>query len=259
MQPSFHEVELDEIRDEIRAHLSALPGPVDSFVEGHITGASHYRIVVSGEAAGFASIHGSKLITQFSLRPGYQRFGQTAFLGLRRMETVGAAFVPTCDEFFLAHALDDYRQLFKQAYLFVAAAPGAGGTRKRAPDGYALRPAEAAEIAFIRERTSGFFEDLERHIRARELFVVSRGEAPVGFGVVERSELMPGNASIGMYTIETFRRTGVGAATIALLLDACAAEGLRPIAGCWYYNHVSKRALERAGMVSPARLLRVEY
>ena len=29
-------------------------------------------------------------------------------------------FVPTCDEFFLAHALDDYRQLTKQAYFFAA-------------------------------------------------------------------------------------------------------------------------------------------
>ena len=37
---------------------------------------------------------------------------------VRRLESVGAVFVPTCDEFYLSHAIDDYRQLLKQAYFF---------------------------------------------------------------------------------------------------------------------------------------------
>ncbi len=30
-------------------------------------------------------------------------------------------------------------------------------------------------------------------------------------------------------------------------------------AGCWYYNHRSKQTLERAGLYSPTRLLRISY
>jgi GNAT superfamily N-acetyltransferase len=62
-----------------------------------------------------------------------------------------------------------------------------------------------------------------------------------------------------MYTAERFRRQGVGTATIALLIEECRGQGLRPVAGCWYYNHRSKQTLERAGMYSPTRLLKVEY
>ena len=47
--------------------------------------------------------------------------------------------------------------------------------------------------------------------------------------------------------------------TIALLRRECERQGVRPIAGCWYYNHRSKRTLERAGMYAPTRLLKVEF
>lgn len=62
-----------------------------------------------------------------------------------------------------------------------------------------------------------------------------------------------------MFTSEPFRGSGVATATIALLLARCQSEGLRAVAGCWYYNHASKRTLERAGMVSTTRQLHVEY
>ena len=43
-----------------RASISrALPSAIDSFLEDHILASNHYRIVVAGETAGFASIHGS--------------------------------------------------------------------------------------------------------------------------------------------------------------------------------------------------------
>jgi GNAT superfamily N-acetyltransferase len=62
-----------------------------------------------------------------------------------------------------------------------------------------------------------------------------------------------------MHTIEKFRRQGVGTATIQLLIDECRRRGLRPVAGCWYYNHFSKKTLERAGMYTATRLLKVDY
>jgi GNAT superfamily N-acetyltransferase len=62
-----------------------------------------------------------------------------------------------------------------------------------------------------------------------------------------------------MHTIEKFRRQGVGTATIRLLIDECRRRGLRPVAGCWYYNHFSKKTLERAGMYTATRLVKVDY
>jgi GNAT superfamily N-acetyltransferase len=256
MDRHFESVGFDEIQDDVRQHLAALPSAIDAFLEEHILTSNHYRIEVEGETAGFASIHGGSLITQFALDEPFRRYGQAVFAQLRRMEQVQAAFVPTCDEFFLAHALDDYRQLAKQAYFF--ATPEVSDI-SAISELYVLRPAELNEADFIRQEAGDLFDEVERRIGAGQLFVTLRESEPVGFGILERSSLYDDVASIGMHTIESFRRQGVGTVTIRLLISECRLRGLRPVAGCWYYNHLSKKTLERAGMSSATRLLKIDY
>ena len=256
MNMRFSLVAFPEIREATRKHLRLLPSAIDSFLEDHILASNHYWIVIAGETAGFASIHEERLITQYALSAPYRRFGQAVFRELRQMEQVRAAFVPTCDEFFLAHALDDYRQLAKQAYFF-ATAPSVG--EAVGSDRYSMRPAEMDDADFVRQESGDFFEHLERHIAAGELFVTLRGEEPVGFGILVKSTLYEDIASIGMYTIERFRQAGVGTATIAMLLAESRRRSLRPVAGCWYYNHRSRQTLQRAGMYSSTRLLKIDY
>jgi RimJ/RimL family protein N-acetyltransferase len=256
MDANFLPTAFEDIREAVRQHLATLPSAIDSFLEDHILASAHFRIVVSGETAGFASIHEEKLITQFALTDPYKRHGQRIFAQLRRREQVQSAFVPTCDEFFLAHALDDYRQLTKQAYFFATARDAPPPT---IPNGFSFRVAKPSDIEFIRQQSGDFFEPVERYVEKNELSVTLRGNEIVGFGILDRSTLYTDVASIGMYTIETFRQDGVGTATIALMIEECRRQGLRAVAGCWYYNHRSKRTLERAGMFSPTRLLRVEY
>src|SRR5215211_4289505 len=140
MDSRFEPVTLAEIREATRQHLAALPSAIDSFLEDHILASSHYRITADGEPAGFASIHGGSLITQFALAEPYRRHGQQFFPRLRRLEQVTSAFVPTCDEFYLAHALDDYRQLSKQAYFY------AEGPDRPSPGSASLHPATSEDV-----------------------------------------------------------------------------------------------------------------
>lgn len=256
MQVSFARAALSEVEGDLRRHLQALPGPIDSFLEDHVRASSHHMIRVGGERAGLCSVHEGRLLTHFSLDRAFLRCGQAAFQAARRLENVGAALVPTCDELFLSHALDDYRQLLKQAYFFEAG-PSSGAVD--AAGEVALRSAAAADEAAIRQHSGDFFGDVAPRIERGELFVTERAGAPVGYGIMENSKLLPDVASIGMFTLEAVRGTGVATATISLLIQECARRGIRPVAGCWYYNHSSKRALERAGMVTRTRLLRVEY
>jgi GNAT superfamily N-acetyltransferase len=256
MDTQFVRVPLPEIQDAVQQHLEALSGPIDSFLEDHILGSTHYCIQIAGEAAGFASVHLGRLITQFYLAEPYQRYGQAIFQQVRRLENVGAAFVPTCDEFFLAHALDDYRQLAKQAYFFTA---GSNRVELGVDERYSLRPAEPGESGFIQQQAGDFFENVEWQIQSGELFLTMQEGEPVGFGVLVRSKFCRNVASIGMYTMEPHRNRGVGTATIALLISECERLGVRAVAGCWYYNHASKRTLERAGMLTRTRLLKIDY
>ncbi len=256
MNTQFVPIAFAEIHAEVQQHLASLPARIDSFLEEHILASQHYRILLNGQAAGFAAIHNGQLITQFALAMPYKPHGQPVFQQLRKLERVQEAFVPTCDEFFLAHALDEYRQLAKQAYFFRLGQPA---QPRQIPSSYALRLAARADTAFIQHHTGDFFARVERYIEAQELFLVQSGEACVGFGLLDTSSLYPDGASTGMYTLEGFRRQGVGTATITLLIAECARRGLQPVAGCWYGNHASKQTLERAGMFTQTRLLKIDF
>lgn len=244
------------IRESVKSHLVRLPSKIDSFLEDHILASNHYVIEIASEAAGFASIHNEQLIVLFNLEERFRRHGQAVFARLRRLEKVQSAFVPTCDEFFLSHALDDYRQLAKQAYFF---AVGSEAPPSNARHECTLHLATTADVDFIRGESGDLFGDLDRYVDAGEIFLTLRDDVTVGFGILSRSAIYGDVASIGMFTISRFRQSGVGTATIALLIEECRRRELLAVAGCWYYNHNSKRTLERAGMISLTRLLKIDY
>jgi GNAT superfamily N-acetyltransferase len=122
-----------------------------------------------------------------------------------------------------------------------------------------LQPAGQNDIELIAHHTGDFFAPLKQRIDASELFLTLRLDNCVGFGILEQSRLYDDVASIGMFTIEEYRRMGVGIATLTMLIEECRQRGLRPIAGCTRDNHLSKKTLERAGMYSPTRLLKIGY
>lgn len=252
----FAQLSLDAARPALEAHLSQLPGPIDSFLEDHILAARHYAIDIDGARAGFTSIHGESLIVQFHLEPDFGRHGQDVYRAVRRLEKVQAAFAPTCDGFFMAHALDECRVTAPQAYFF-AATPAS--VTLPVPAGYTLQLATPEDADLVVALSGDFVDELARRLKAGEIFLTRRDGECVGVGLIVRGVFIHDVASIGMYTAEAQRRTGVGTATLRLLMARCRAQGLRPLAGCWYYNHRSKQTLERAGLYSPTRLLRISY
>lgn len=256
MEIEFSPVDWAEIRPDVARHLAALPAAIDSFLEKYIVESRHYRALADGRPAGFAAIHDGQLITQFALDDDFKRHGQAAFRRLRAMELVHAALLPTSDEFWLANALDEHRQLAKQAYLFATPADLAPAP---APAGLAWRPAEPADGELIARESADFFNPIPRRIESGGLFVAESDGRCAGFGLLEASAIYPDVASIGMFTLESARRQGVGTATIGFLIGECRRRGLRPIAGCWYYNHRSRQTLQRAGMYPCSRLLRIEF
>ncbi len=256
MNIRFVSVDLAEIKPVLAAHVLTLSSPIDSYLEDHLLQSRHYHILVNGEAAGSTAIHNQSLITHFSLDAPHRHLGQRVFAQVRKLEQVREAYVPTCDEYFLAHALDEYRLLEKQAYFFQAR-PGA--QRPPSPSGLTHRLARTGDLAQMTTLTGDFFDRAEWRVADGQISVAEQEGEIVGFGVIERSTLYPAAASIGMITVEARRGQGVGTAIIGALLDECARQQLTAIAGCWYYNHFSKKTLEKAGMYAQTRLLKVSY
>ena len=120
------------------------------------------------------------------------------------------------------------------------------------------RSAGPADEALIRQHSDDFFEPLAPALARGDLFLGYQTDELVAIGVAERSQLAPDHASIGMFVLADRRRQGHGTATIQALIAHCRATGLTPIAGCYYYNHNSKKTLEKAGMYSKTRLFKAQ-
>ncbi len=59
--------------------------------------------------------------------------------------------------------------------------------------------------------------------------------------------------SIGMITCREHRQKGVAQTILWNLKEWAYSNGLRPVAGCWYYNVLSRRSLEAAGMIAASK------
>ncbi len=237
-------------------YLAQLSAPIDSFLEDHILASNHYEISLNGHIAGYCAVHKTSLLTQYYLRTEWRQYGQVVFQQLKKLEAVQAAFVPTADEFFLAHALDEYKQLDKQAYFFQTPKDQTGLAVDPSLVG---RLAQPSDTAFIKETAGDFFDEVESNIAKEQIYLITKDQTCVGFGVLVKSELQPTWASIGMYTRPEFRNQGIGRNIIKYLINECRRQQRQAIAGCWYYNHLSKKTLESAGMYTQTRLLKVSY
>lgn len=251
----FQPIEFSPIKPTIVDYYSQLPAHVDSFFENRLLHSAWFQIWFAQTAIGLAAVHDASTIVHFSLHNGYQQYGQLAFEQVKKLATVQAAFVPTNDQWLLSHALDQYRNLHKQAYFFQS-------NRQVLPEPSSaeqLRLAIEADIASITEHASDLFDQIPERVAEQQLFCFSVDGELVGFGISEPSQIYQQVASIGMHINQAYRQQGFGMRLIQALIRHCQSQQIQAIAGCWYYNHNSKKTLERAGMYSPIRLLKVEF
>jgi GNAT superfamily N-acetyltransferase len=260
MTIQFSRVPFATFQPAYSQHLYRLPSRIDSFMEEHVKESNFYQISFETIVLGYASIHHESLITSFFCSPSHARFAQQAFWQLRRMEKITSAFVPSCDEFFLTHALDGYSQLAHQAYFFQL---GNLTLAEKAQQGFRQTLAEPDDAVWISAASGDFFDNIAERIAQGELFLTWRDDYVVGIGIREMSAFYTEDgkraASNGMFTLPEFRQQGVGSATVAGLITLCQAQGVTPVSGCWYYNHLSKRTLEHAGMIATTRLFKVAF
>ncbi|MCB0125123.1 MAG: hypothetical protein KDE58_22865, partial [Caldilineaceae bacterium] len=149
---------------------------------------------------------------------------------IRRLGLI-AALVPTCDEFFLSHALDDYAELHKQAYFFVTGTPVAPWDDM--PDLH-FHQATMADHAATAALNDEFIDKLEERIARGEIHIGLLDGAVVALGIRERGHLLPDCASIGMLVAQAHRQQGIGTRMLRYLRSVCEVQGLRPLAGCGY-------------------------
>lgn len=225
----------------------------DSFLEEHIMKSEHYEILIGSSQIGYFSIFKNHLLTQFYLDIKYRYMSQDIFDKVRRYEMVEKAFVPTSDEFFLSHVFDYAKKIDTQAYFFKDSERVI--STDKVLKNFDIRVAHNKDIDLIKEKSGDFFDAVERQVENQEIYIGFIHDDVASFGIIEKSKLYKNVASIGMFTIPGDRQSGIGRNTLLRLKGLCYESGITPIAGCWYYNHNSKKTLESAGFFSQTRLV----
>lgn len=243
----------EEMKDLTQEYVSTLQSPFDSFLEDHIIKSTFYKIIVNNETVGYYAIFKDQLLTQFFLKVSMYSKSQELFKRVLENHPIKSIFVPTSDEFLLSTVLDQEYIMTKQAYFFQDSKIHLSQA-KLYNDGQ-FRKAELDDVEQIIEVSQDFFDGLEERIEEGQIYVLTNEGTLLGVGIVEKSILQVGYASIGMFVNDTFRKQGIGRTIIHHLKGYCYQNNLTPISGCWYYNTNSKLTLESAGMVSKTRLL----
>jgi len=236
-------------------YANSLSSPIDSFLEDHILNSEFFSLKINGKEVGYFAIFKSNLLTQFFLRKESWSYSQTLFKSVLDKYHIKSAYVPTSDELFLSLSLDNHKKVELQAYLFV----DNRDVKLEPPYKGDFAQAEIKDTEEIEKISGDFFDSLENRIKNREIFTFREGSPLLGVGIVEKSRLLSGYASIGMFTNEKYRMKGIGTSIIINLKSWCYSHSLIPISGCWYKNTNSKKTLERAGLVTKSRLLNVVF
>ncbi len=248
--------DIDECRTLIHHHIDTLAFPLESWLEDNLFKADFCRFEHGGKTIGYVACKDSLVEFFHVLRPHFRQAPQAFELAASQLK-IKKARVFTLDSLFMAVIAEwDYGKeknscffLDSESRATVAGEPFSDNFRKAQPgEEKAIR---AVSGDFFDEAGGGF-ETLEERVAAETIFMLEDKNNLLGCGAIEKSRLCPGFASIGMLTNPTYRKMGVAKQMIVNLKRWVYRLGLAPVAGCWYYNTLSRKSLESAGMIVTA-------
>lgn len=245
------EKSFDEMKLEIQANVASYTEPIDTYYEDHIIESTHFVIILNSKKCGYFSVFEHVLLTQFVIGEQYLPSAQEIFLEVLAISKAKEIYCSTSDKLLLLMSLDKQKEVIVQDFVFQPGFPQPG------KPGFCLLKAEETDIPRIKNTDGGFFKNLENNIKNGELFIGRDSENIVSYGIIEKSRLFNDLASIGMFVFEDERGKGYGALTLINLIQQCQDSGIRPIAGCFVKNQYSVNALQKAGMISLNRLLKI--
>jgi GNAT superfamily N-acetyltransferase len=244
------ESNIKEINGLLNSHKSHLAHPMDSYCEDKLDESTIYRIIHEGTDIGYAGIIGDEL-RFFHVLPVYFKYAPDAFEYCIKQKGIKTVNVMTQDSLLVSLIVEWNFRVEKEGCYFVDAGrqekPQVEASRAQ------FRTADLSDMPAIIKETGDFFDKLEERINAETIFVLEEGNDLMGCGIVEQGRLFKDCVSIGMITCREHRKKGVAQTILWHLKEWAYLQNLKPIAGCWYYNVLSRKSLEAAGMIAASK------
>lgn len=252
MEKNFTLIEsnLSEISDMLESYKSGLAYPMDSYCDEKLYESVIYRIVHDGADIGYIGIIKDEL-RLFHVLPIYFKYAPDALEYCISQKEIRRVNILTQDSLLVSLIAEWDFKIEKEACYFIDA------VRQEKPhvkaDRAQFRTACVADMPAILKETGDFFDKLEERINAQTIFVLEDGNALMGCGIVDPGRLFTDCVSIGMITCREHRQKGVAQTILWNLKEWAYSHNLKPIAGCWHYNVLSRRSLEAAGMIASSK------
>ncbi len=243
----------EDVNVFIQEHLKVFLYHMDSWPEERLVETEKYMIILNHIKVGYTAIKDNSIF-YFYVRKEFFPYAPSLLEEIIERKKIKSVFVLTQDSFLSALIAEwDYEKK-KLACGFTDL--GSDDQKDLLEDGEIFRVATQGDCEKIKEMSGDFFDEpgagfscLEDRIDAGIIFVLMEQEEIMGGGIMERSQLFKGTVSIGMYTNASFRKKGVAKKILVNLKKQATKENLKPVAGCWYYNTLSRKSLESAGMI----------
>lgn len=250
----FISSDINEIREIIDKHIESLSYPMDSWLEDRLVEAAIYKIIYKSCCIGYAG-QIEETLHFFHIGKEHFSYAPAILEAFIEKKAIKRIFVMTQDSLLCALIAEWDYEKEKVACWFTDS--GREGKANLQTSNAIFRTAYLLDVERIRKVCGDFFEEpsggfttLEERVEKETIFLLENKAELIGCGIVEKGQFYKGVVSIGMFVNSKYRRKGA-AKTILLNLKGWAYDNyLKPVAGCWYYNTLSRKSLESVGMIA---------
>lgn len=241
------------------AYYTKIGHTIDDFFRNVILGkATGYEIRLGTQRLGACFITDNGELVLWWMEEESMPMAQAWMRQMLLEEKVKSALVSTRQPWFLALCLEFQDSVAIESYLFESRRES---VKVDPPlDGCVFEEATEGEMEICqtisREPFVGYYQSLREN---QGLFVVKTNGKIIGTGELRVDSKYPGFADLGMVTHPKFRKIGVGTYVIANLLAQAKIRGLQANAACDYNNIGSRKTLEKAGMMTTHRMVKVGF
>jgi GNAT superfamily N-acetyltransferase len=243
---------IKEVDALIKAHVKSLAYPLDSWLEDQLFNSAVYKLMYGNRCVGYAA-QKKQTLQFFHVRKKYFRDAPSLLERFVSENGIKRVFVITQDSLLCALIAEWEYTKEKQACFFIDSNQPTNSVMAEV----IFRIAGINDISKIRRGTgeyydekSGGFSSLEERIADGTFFILEDKHNLLGCGNIEKGRVCLDCASIGMFVNRDFRGQGYAPVILVKLKEWCYQHNLKPIAGCWYPNTLSRKSLEAAGMIA---------
>jgi RimJ/RimL family protein N-acetyltransferase len=249
----FQQTTFTESKDYYLAYYWSLNGGFDDYIEDMLVVGTHVNVLLDDTIIGVFAINQEHKLLCIVLEGRYSQYYEDVFDQAIIYGKVSGILTSTNDPLMMASIIRRNIPFQKQAYNFVLKKEPTQSPRILE---YRLAKEEDAEA--LEELFKDFFQEYKELAKKHALYIGSLQGKIISLGHIKHHTLSKDTVSIGMIVREDERRKGYATDTISFLIQ----EGLRRKttiqAGCWYYNHGSKKTLTKAGLEVVSILVRAD-